>query len=226
MGRRKKKDADAGRLLINFVQDKSGSMFVRTAETISGYNEFIEDQQRNTTADTLVTLVQFDTSVDSVYTAVPLKSVEKLTDKTYRIGGATALLDAVGAAIKAAENRARKDDRVLTVIQTDGQENSSIEFDYPTITRLLESKRKDGWEFVFLGAGEDSWSGAAKLGINKNHALFYGSGAHSHAVAHRSLSAATTSYSNSGERQVANYFKSESDTLGEVSKDKGTQKKG
>lgn len=88
------------------------------------------------------------------------------------MGGSTALLDAAGLTIQklvsvqkntAKEYRAEK---VMFVIITDGEENSSREFSAERVKKMIElEKEKYGWEFVFLGANIDAVETAAHFGI-------------------------------------------------------------
>ena len=40
---------------------------------------------------------------------------------------------------------------------TDGQENASIEAKLDTINALIKQKESEGWAFVYLGIGPESW---------------------------------------------------------------------
>ena len=68
------------------------------------------------------------------------------------------------------EHRAGK---VLFVITTDGLENSSTEFNYNDIKRMIEAKKECGWEFLFLGANIDAGKEAEKIGIERNRSVTY-----------------------------------------------------
>lgn len=93
-----------------------------------------------------------------------------LTDKEYYVRGCTALLDAVGHAINKIDNvqkhlpEEHRAGKVLFVITTDGLENSSTEFNYNDIKRMIEAKKECGWEFLFLGANIDAGKEAEKIG--------------------------------------------------------------
>ena len=66
------------------------------------------------------------------------------------------------------EDDARK---VMCVIITDGQENSSREFSARRVRALVEERReKHGWEFIFLGANMDAIETAARYGIEADRA--------------------------------------------------------
>ena len=59
-------------------------------------------------------------------------------------------------------------DKVIVVVLTDGNDNSSKEYDQTSIKALVESYSTRGWEFIFLGANIDAYSQGSALGITKN----------------------------------------------------------
>jgi len=192
MGRRRKTPR-ATRTVVAIIQDKSGSMYNRCEATIDGYNEYITSLQRAAEGEMLLSLTQFDTSVKQVYSARPLMSLSTFSHEDYCPGGGTALYDAIGRTIREMEPAVRKDDNVLVVIMTDGQENSSNEWNKDGVLKLLEDKRKIGWEFVFLGAGEESWNAGVALGFDHNHSINYGVDAHDHQSSYGVLVGTTNS---------------------------------
>ena len=54
---------------------------------------------------------------------------------------------------------------MLIAIQTDGQENASVEYKQADLVALVKEKTAEGWTFVFLGAGIDSFAVARAMGI-------------------------------------------------------------
>ena len=108
--------------------------------------------------------------------------------------GTTALLDAVGDAIKHIKNihkYAREEDRpqkTLFVITTDGMENSSFKFSYKDIKRLIERQKERGWEFVFLGANIDAAEVAEHIGIDRDDAVDYHADSKGTQKAYRAMS--------------------------------------
>jgi len=157
------------------VLDKSGSMEVIRAATISGFNEFKNDQAREA-GSALMTLTLFDTEIDTVATAVPVRDVLDLDHRSYDPNGGTALYDAVGQTLHLTDRYVAKHhpDQVLFVIMTDGEENSSREFDRDRIFRLIEERQRDaGYEFVYLGANQDSYLSGQAMGIRAGRMLDY-----------------------------------------------------
>jgi hypothetical protein len=172
MGRRRKAPQKSH---VVVVLDRSGSMASIADDTVGGFNSFIKQLREDAAENTFVTLVQFDTVHDTVYEQKPLADVP---DLDFLPRGGTALLDGVGIAIQRVEKFARPGDNVAVTIMTDGGENSSREYTKEAVTALMDEKRKDDWEFNFLGAGPQSWQGATMLGIQHSHTINYaGTGA-------------------------------------------------
>ena len=161
-----------------FIIDKSGSMAGLEKETINGFNSLIEKQKNN--LDTIVSTILFNDSINVIDDRVNIKDIKELTNKEYRVSGCTALLDAIGETINHIKNvqssltEKERPSKTLFMIVTDGMENSSKEYDYPTIKKMIsESKGKNGYEFIFIGANIDSEEEASRLGIDKKQAVNY-----------------------------------------------------
>jgi len=162
-------------ILINFVLDKSGSMDVIRSATISGFNEF-KNGQATEAGTALMTLTLFDTVFNTVAAAVPVGDVLDLTPQTYAPSGMTALYDAVGHTMKLTDDyvAAHHPDQVLFVIMTDGEENSSREFSRDAIFALIEERQANAnYEFVYLGANQDSYAAGQRMGIAPGRTLDY-----------------------------------------------------
>lgn len=145
------------------------------SDTEGGFNAMVDELRKSAEGETLVTLVQFDTEHETVYEQRKLADVPKLSLSPR---GSTALLDGVGEAIRRAEKFVKKGDNVAVTILTDGGENASREYSKDAVTKLMDDKREEGWEFNFLGAGPAAWQGANLLNIGHAHTINYsGSGA-------------------------------------------------
>lgn len=164
---------------IVFILDRSGSMSGLESDTIGGFNSMIKKQKEETDGNALVSTVLFDHESIVLHDRVPLNEVESLTEKDYEVRGCTALLDAVGDAVKHIRNvhkYAREEDRpekTLFVITTDGMENASERFSYNDIKQLIGKQKGHGWEFVFLGANIDAVEVAEHIGIDARRAVNY-----------------------------------------------------
>lgn len=83
------------------------------------------------------------------------------------------MLDAIGKTILKVNQTSDEErvENVLFVITTDGLENSSREFTYDKIRKLIDvQKNEHGWEFIFLGANIDAIATASQFGISQNRA--------------------------------------------------------
>ncbi len=162
-----------------FILDRSGSMSGLESDTIGGFNSMIAKQKRQS-GEALVSTVLFDNESVIIHDRLPLEKVPPMTEKEYFTRGCTALLDAVGGAIRHIGNihkYARKEDvpeKTMFIITTDGYENASRRYDYDTVRRMIEhEKEKYGWEFLFLGANIDAAKEAARFGIDADRAVNY-----------------------------------------------------
>ena len=81
------------------ILDRSGSMRGLEEDTIGGFNSMIEKQKRED-GEAYVSVVLFDDRTEVPYDRVDISKVEPMTDRQYYVRGCTALLDAVGGAIK------------------------------------------------------------------------------------------------------------------------------
>lgn len=160
-----------------FILDRSGSMAGLEGDTIGGYNSML-DKQKKDEGEALVSTVLFDDRSEVLHDRVSLDKMEHITEQEYYVRGCTALLDAVGGAIKHISNvhkYIREEDRpekTLFIITTDGMENSSKRYSYDKVKEMVEhQKEKYGWEFLFLGANIDAIQAAGRFGIQEDHAV-------------------------------------------------------
>ena len=164
---------------IIFILDRSGSMEGLEADTIGGFNSMMR-KQASEPGDALVSTLLFDNDVEVIHDRLNIKDVPEITSKEYYVRGCTALLDAVGGAIKhisMIHKYARKEDipeKTLFIITTDGMENASRLYSYENVRSMVEhQKSKHGWEFIFLGANIDAAAEASRYGIDSSMAVNY-----------------------------------------------------
>lgn len=160
-------------ILITFVLDKSGSMSSIRSATISGFNEFLGDQQREGGAARM-TLTLFDTVFNTVASAVPVAEIAPLDVQSYDPNGCTSLYDAIGHTMCITNDyvAAHRPDQVLFVIMTDGQENSSVEFNQRAIFEMIRERQASaGYEFIYLGANQDAYAASESIGIDRGKAM-------------------------------------------------------
>ena len=161
-----------------FILDRSGSMAGLEDDTIGGFNAMVKKQQKEE-GKALLSAVLFSDRSNVIYDRVDIEKVEPMNDRQYQVGGCTALLDAVGEAIRHIRNvhkYAREEDRpakTVFVITTDGMENASREYDYKKVSGMIREQQEKGWEFLFLGANIDAVAAARDLGIREDMAVEY-----------------------------------------------------
>jgi uncharacterized protein YegL len=162
------------RVLVNVILDKSGSMASKLNDVIAGFNAYLDGLAREDQVDYLFSLTLFDTLVAYRHVAIPLTQVKKLDSNSYVPGGNTALNDAIGITVRKVEGDSPRVDKVITVIMTDGEENSSREWTLDAVKSLIEQKEKEGvWTFAFLGAAPDAWDQGKSYGIPAANVAFY-----------------------------------------------------
>lgn len=162
-----------------FILDKSGSMSGLETDTIGGYNSMLE-KQKAVDGECYITTVLFDSNYELLHDRIDIKAVSPITEKEYQVGGSTALLDAIGKTINKIGNAQKhtaddyRAEKVLFVIITDGDENSSREYSSAKIKAMIErQKTRYGWEFIFLGANIDAVQTASRFGISSDRAQNY-----------------------------------------------------
>jgi hypothetical protein len=153
---------------ITLIIDRSGSMYSIQKDSEDGIKSFIEEQKA-VEGECVVSLVQFDTEVDEVYTGKP---IDIAPSYTLVPRGGTALFDAVAQTVVKTGERLSKmteSDRpglVLILIVTDGGENGSKEYTSEQLKSLIKVQENDyNWKFTYLGANQDAFSTARSMGI-------------------------------------------------------------
>lgn len=180
-----------------FILDRSGSMAGLESDTVGGFNAMIEKQKKNE-GECFVSTVLFDNTSKVLHDRLPLNRIPKMTEADYTVGGCTALIDALGSAIKHVGNihkYARPEDvpeSTLFVITTDGMENASHIYSSDCVKKMIEEKKKKGWEFLFIGANIDAVETAAQYGIAPDRAVNYHADAQGTAILYDSVSEAVS----------------------------------
>jgi Mg-chelatase subunit ChlD len=165
------------------VIDRSGSMQSTLNDAIGGFNSFIEEQTK-LSKTTLFSAMFFNAPVEKklFYDGVKISAVVPLDTRSYIPGGMTALFDAIGTTIGIVEDRHSKmknPPRVLLMILTDGEENSSNEYTSKQIKEKIdELQNKKNWKVVYIGASADRFTQEkmAKTANNLNVPYFAAAG--------------------------------------------------
>ena len=186
---------------IVFVVDRSGSMGSIANDVIGGYNKFIADQKALKQGTCDVTFYQFDTFYEAIYENTPIDFVKELDNKTFVPRGGTALLDAVGITIKNVGDHlgklqeSERPEKVLVVIITDGEENSSRSYNWEQVKKSVEHQTNVyKWQFTYIGANQNAWQVGASLGVAADSSLTYAANSKGAISAFASLSTNTSNY--------------------------------
>ncbi|MBR6027639.1 MAG: VWA domain-containing protein [Clostridia bacterium] len=159
-----------------FILDRSGSMYPLVSDTIGGFNGVLEEN-RKLPGECRVTTILFNDEFMTLHDHLPIRGIANLTEKDYRPGGSTALLDAVGQAIEKLDGiqehtiESERAEKVQFVIITDGFENASTKFNLQRVRRMISARKEQGWDFLFLGANMDAVSVAGTMGIHADRAV-------------------------------------------------------
>lgn len=142
------------------IVDRSGSMQRIKTDAEGGLNAFIEEQKKVTNGANL-TLVEFDDRIDTIYDRVDIKSADP-----YHLEprGGTSLLDAIGFTLTRFEDNTSG--KKIVVIVTDGEENSSREYNRDSIFKMITERKEQNWEFMFLAANQDAIAVGGSYGID------------------------------------------------------------
>ena len=182
-----------------FILDRSGSMSGLEKDTIGGFNSLIR-KQRSEGGEALISTVLFDNETEVIHDRVDIQKIKAMTGHEYYVRGCTALMDALGKAIKhisTIHKYAREEDRpnkTIFNITTDGKENASRQYSSERVKKMVEERKsKYGWEFLFLGANIDAVETAGHFGISKDRAVNYHSDAEGTALNYEVLSDAICS---------------------------------
>ena len=164
---------------IAFILDRSGSMASMVEAAISGFNRLLQDQQA-APGEARFSLVLFDDHYDVPCASLPIGEVPLLDTQTFVPRGSTALLDAIGRTIDDLGKRldatpeAERPGTVILAILTDGEENSSLQETYESISRKIRHQQDAySWQFLFLAANVDAIATAGRMSIRAKDAACF-----------------------------------------------------
>lgn len=166
---------------ITIILDRTGSMEAIRSDTIGGFNSFLKQQQQEP-GEVTMTLVQFDAQnpYEIIHDCRPIREVPELNAKTYVPRAATPLFDTMGRGINHLQETLDRmpegdlPEKVVLVVITDGQENSSREFNKNQVTAMIKEKQeKAGWKFVFLSADLSAMEDAMTSGFAAASSLLF-----------------------------------------------------
>ena len=182
--------------------DKSGSMGFNNIidEARNSVNAFIKKQKQRELGKATISIYLFDDTYENIYSMSPLKKARKITETDWYPQGLTSLYDAIGKSVNDENklikklDKSERPDKVLFVITTDGQENSSKEFDNTEIKKLIKKQEKSGWKFIYTAAGQDAFAAGTGIGISAGNTLSFTNSSKGYSNFNMTLDSAVTSY--------------------------------
>lgn len=195
-----------------FIVDRSGSMSAIASDMEGAIKEVLKEQKKTHEGEMMVTFARFDAEYEEVFSDKPIADVSKIELKPR---GSTALLDAIGKTVNSVSEKfdeAEEDDRperILFIILTDGEENSSREFTRDKVFELIEEKKtKNRWGFTFIGANQDAIKAGSSLGVATCDSLNFRASAKGVKGLGRAMSTYTTCYMAQGDASYTDKDKS------------------
>jgi uncharacterized protein YegL len=162
---------------ISMILDRSGSMTSTWNDVVGGYKSMVQENKA-TPGDCTFTLAAFDHEYELVEDFTNIQNVND--GLTIKPRGSTALLDAIGRTVVSVGEKLAKlkeserPEKVIVVVNTDGQENASTEFKRDEIKTLIEEQTsKYNWQFQFIGASLDSVKDAQSWGFQAANTSVY-----------------------------------------------------
>jgi uncharacterized protein YegL len=218
------------------ILDRSTS--IRTSglidKTIEGFNSFIADQKK-APGKAKLTLCLFDGGMsygaiegktyEIIHDRVDINSVPDLNTDTFVPRGMTAMYDAIGSTIDTVYNKWKEStdrpDKVVFLIMTDGEENSSKEYNQKTVFESIQKRKdEDKWAFIFIGANIDTMRVGGSMGVAAGNMMSYSNTDRGVHTAYMNMSASVSSLrSKSADFYVANV-----DSLDSLVSDNGVEK--
>ena len=165
------------RVFNMIIVDESGSMCVIERQALAGINETIETvkkmQQLHPDMEQRISLLTFDSGHKTFkYDNVKADNVNTLSARDYNPRGGTPLYDAIGISIAKLNAQTSEKDNVLVTIITDGEENSSEEYNLHMVKTLISKMKKQGWTFTLIGTDNLDVEGMAGSMNIDNHLAF------------------------------------------------------
>lgn len=148
------------RTYVAIVLDKSGSMAGTKKETISGFNEQIQQMKENAKdQEIFCSLVTFNGEVYEHLWNVNAGDLSEASESDYIPNGGTAMRDAMGYTIQKlldTTDHANEDNAYLVVVISDGQTNTDQHYSSAGLKEMIEACRGTGrWTFTYMGCSKE-----------------------------------------------------------------------
>ena len=157
---------------VCFVIDESSSMFDSVLDVKGGFKKIIEEQKANVEGTCAVSIFRFASYVKNP--DFIMKDVNEIDNELkYNPSGCTAMYDGIGTAIdKVGEvlkdmPEEERPEKNLIVIMTDGEENSSKEYQPSKVREMIKHQEdKYNWTFLYIGTDISNTNDADRVGVN------------------------------------------------------------
>lgn len=161
---------------IIFLLDRSTSMSRIREEAVSGFNQYLKEQQESE-GFAKISLIFFDSSYHVLYDNLDVKNAPSIfcgpingdaikSPYVYVPQGMTSLYDYIHETIMRYKGTAKTGEKTIFAILTDGEDTSSQKHNYQTVQSAIKEVQDGmGWEILFLGANMNAKAFAASVGI-------------------------------------------------------------
>ncbi|MBL7903488.1 MAG: VWA domain-containing protein [Bacteroidales bacterium] len=155
------------------ILDESGSMQSIKEDIIKGFNEVVQTikgvEKQYPDQEHFISILTFN-GLGQKYLLenMPVSKLEEIDGNRYQPNAMTPLYDAMGFSIQQLRNQlsGAEDYHVLVTVLTDGEENSSREFDAKAIKALVDDLSVHNWTFTYIGTEHDVSKSATTISIH------------------------------------------------------------
>jgi len=175
---------------VVFLLDRTGSMARLKPTHIEGFNTYLSSlKDKRNSKDIIFTLIQFHgRGAETIYQRVPVQDAEPLSEARFQPKGRTPLIDATCKTIQAIARAVDADpavapqtsawapgraSNIVVCIQSDGDDNASVEYGWAELQQLVLEKQALGWQMIFLGANIDPEEQADWMGLPADSMMPY-----------------------------------------------------
>lgn len=137
---------------IAVLLDESGSIETNEGIWLRRYNRVLRDFQRLTSVAPYH-LTRFNSrKFQREYVGIAIEDAARITPEQFNPAHTTNLYD---AATKMIRQLSRRDPigRVIVALVSDGGDNASVRATRESLAKLIRSKERGGWSFLYVGAG-------------------------------------------------------------------------
>ena len=131
--------------------DATGSMRGQRERVVTSMNEYAESVPE----DTHLVVFMFNTDMWAKHYDGEARQFPKMTLEDYKPYAMTPLYDSVAKTIEHVKSIASENDKVMVMVDTDGEENASTDHTQETIKALVDAQKAAGWDFLFMANGLD-----------------------------------------------------------------------